>query len=126
MSHISQLRSQFFLKRLNRYRLSNPHRGKLYLSYVFVDSSEEFEHVQSPTEELVPGQTLPTLTNGGGAGEEEEEEGEGEREEETELPPDWEQRTVSNTLPTVFIILYILLLANVQCVYTHIVLHVHI
>ena len=57
---------------------------------MFVDVSEDFEHVQSPTEEA-PGQAMPTQ-RGGGANEEES-----EGEEEPELPPHWEERTVSHT-----------------------------
>ena len=84
--YLNDLRSQFFLKRLHRPRLSTPNRGRIYLSYVFVDSSDDFEHLQLPGN---ISQTTPTTSEGGVAT------AEREAESETELPPGWEERRVS-------------------------------
>lgn len=69
------------MKRLNRRFSISTNRGTIRFSYVFVDSSEEYELVQSPSE--VGGateQAMPTSST----------------EERQELPPGWEQRTVSH------------------------------
>ena len=65
-------------------------RGRLHLAFVFVDSSEDFEHVQSPTNEVAEQATPIQTPSGGATNQEEETEGE-----ETALPPDWEERRVS-------------------------------
>ena len=79
--YLNGLRSQFFLKRLNRSRTSATERGRLHLSYVFIDPSGDFEHIQLPG----GGETTPTPG----------EEGMAEEREEAELPPEWEERRVS-------------------------------
>ena len=62
-------------------------RGRVHLSYVFVDSSEDFEHIQLPGNR----EATPTQTSGGETVATEEE----EPSEAPELPPGWEERTVS-------------------------------
>lgn len=91
LPHVFGLYNQFFLKRLSKHRSTIADRGKLSLYFVFVDSSEDFEHVESPNE--VMAQTTPTQTPGEGASNH----GELERENSghMELPPGWEERTVS-------------------------------
>lgn len=85
MIHVPALRNQFFLKRLTKARTSINNRGRLSVSYVFVDSSEDFEHVEIPTGETT-GQATPTATP--------DEDGASEEREEVELPPGWEERVV--------------------------------
>lgn len=100
MVHVSVLRNQFFLKRLTKPRTSVSNRGKLFICYVFVDSSEDFEHIEIPTGEMM-GQATPTQTS--------DEDGTNEREE-VELPPGWEERVVrcstcilSGVIPTPYL-----------------------
>lgn len=85
MVHVPALRNQFFLKRLTKARTSVSNRGRLAISYVFVDSSEDFEHVEIPTGEGM-GQATRTPTP--------DEDGASEEREEVELPPGWEERVV--------------------------------
>ncbi|CAI8004124.1 E3 ubiquitin-protein ligase NEDD4-like [Geodia barretti] len=85
--YLKDLRSQFFLKRLHRHRWAGNYRGRLNLSFIFLDPSDDFEHLQLPgiTE------TTPTHTSGGeGVATEQE------AESEVELPPGWEERTDTN------------------------------
>lgn len=83
---MNNLRSQFFLKRLNRHQFWGLERGRVHLSYVFVDSSEDFEHLQLPGSR----EATPTQTSGAEIVATEE-----EPSETPELPPGWEERTVS-------------------------------
>ena len=92
LPHIANIRNQFFLKRLNKRRPSTTSRGRLNIAYVFVDSSEEFEHIESPHE--TGAQATPTQPPNEGAM---NQEGSGSvGSEEAPLPSGWEERQVSS------------------------------
>ena len=84
--YLNDLRSQLFLEQKHTHRSAANERGSLNLSFVFLDPSDDFKHLE------LPGTTEITLTQtSGGKGVAIEQEAESE----VELPPGWEERTVS-------------------------------